>query len=81
MATFTEKEKNLLIETILKEHLGITLADDIKDLRSKTNIFENDDRITIQMFNNKQGTTRVRVFKTEYVDGDGDTAYAYTHTI
>lgn len=81
MATFTEKEKNLLIETILKEHLGITLADDIKDLRSKTNIFENDDRITIQMFNNKQGTTRVRVFKTEYVDEDGDTAYAYTHTI
>ena len=40
MATFTEKEKNLLMETILKEHLGITLADDIKDLRSKTNIFE-----------------------------------------
>lgn len=81
MATFTEKEKNLLMETILKEHLGITLADDIKDLRSKTNIFENDDRITIQMFNNKQGTTRVRVFKTEYTDKNGDTAYAYTHTI
>lgn len=81
MATFTEKEKNLLMETILKEHLGITLADDIKDLRSKTNIFENDDRITIQMFNNKQGTTRVRVFKTEYTDENGDTAYAYTHTI
>lgn len=81
MATFTEKEKNLLMETILKEHLGITLADDIKDLRSKTNIFENDDRITIQMFNNKQGTTRVRVFKTEYADKNGNTAYAYTHTI
>ena len=68
MAEFTTKEQNLLLETVLKEHLGITLANNIADLRSKTNIFANDDEIKVKMFNNKQGTTRVRVFKTEYTD-------------
>ena len=81
MAEFTTKEQNLLLETVLKEHLGITLANNIADLRSKTNIFANDDEIKVKMFNNKQGTTRVRVFKTEYTDDNGDTAYAYTPTL
>lgn len=81
MANFTVKETNLLFKTIIERELGIHIADDIKDLRSKTDLFENANNINIEKISEKVDTTRVSIFRTTYCDNNGDDAVAYTHTI
>lgn len=83
MANFTMKETNLLFQTIIERDLGITLADNMSDLRSKQQIFNDfSKKVVIEQFDNKQDTTRVRIFRTEYVDPDtGCSKVAYTHTL
>ena len=83
MANFTMKETNLLFQTIIEKDLGITLADNMADLRSKQQIFNDfSKRVVVEQFDNKQDTTRVRIFRTEYVDPDtGCSKVAYTHTL
>ena len=81
MANFTVKETNLLFKTIIERELGIHIADDIKDLRSKTDLFENANNINIEKISEKVDTTRVSIFRTTYCDNNGDEAVAYTHTI
>lgn len=81
MANFTVKETNLLFKTIIERELGIHIADDIKDLRSKTDLFENANNINIEKISEKVDTTRVSIFRTTYCDNNGDNAVAYTHTI
>ena len=48
----------------------------MKDLRKKVNVFAVNDTITIKRLNNKQGTTRVSVFKADFAPGM--TAYLTT---
>ena len=81
MANFTVKETNLLFKTIIERELGIHIADDIKDLRSKTDLFENANNINIEKISETVDTTRVSIFRTTYCDNNGDDAVAYTHTI
>ena len=81
MANFTVKETNLLFKTIIERELGIHIADNIKDLRSKTDLFENANNINIEKISEKVDTTRVSIFRTTYCDNNGDDAVAYTHTI
>lgn len=81
MANFTVKETNLLFKTIIERELGIHIADDIKDLRSKTDLFENANNINIEKISEKVDTTKVSIFRTTYCDNNGDDAVAYTHTI
>lgn len=81
MANFTIKETNLLFKTIIERELGIHIADDIKDLRSKTDLFENANNINIEKISEKVDTTKVSIFRTTYCDNNGDDAVAYTHTI
>lgn len=80
-ADFTHKELCLLLETICKNELGVHLAKNIKDLRSKVNVFKNDDTISIKKNTNKQGKTRVSVFTTYYCDDNNHVATAYTPTL
>ena len=80
-ADFTQKELCLLLETICEKELGVYVAKDVKDLRSKTDVFANDDTIQIQRVQNKQGTTRVSIFVTNYCDDNGMVARGYTPTI
>lgn len=80
-ANFTHKELCLLLEAICENEMGVYLAKDIKDLRSKVDVFRNDDNINIQRVQNKQGKTRVSVFVTSYCDNDGFKARAYTPTL
>jgi len=81
MLNFTDKEKNLLLETVLERELGVILADNIADLRSKTDIFANDSEITIEKVQNKQDKTCVSVFITKYINSDGDNFRAYMPTL
>lgn len=78
---FTQKELCLLLQTVLAEEMNVYLAKDIKDLRSKVNVFANNDNINIKRVQNKQGKTRVSVFVTSYTDDCGCTSKAYTTTI
>lgn len=78
---FTQKELCLLLQTVLSEEFNVYLARDMKDLRSKVNVFANNDNINIKRVQNKQGKTRVSVFVTTYVDDAGCTSKAYTTTI
>lgn len=80
-ADFTQKELCLLLSAICEEELGVYLAKDVKDLRSKVDVFKNDDNIEIKRVQNKQGKTRVSVFVTKYCDDNGMVARAYTPTI
>ena len=80
-ADFTQKELCLLLETICEKELGVCVAKDVKNLRSKTDVFANDDTIQIQRVQNKQGTTRVSIFVTNYCDDNGMVARGYTPTI
>lgn len=80
-ADFTHKELCLLLETICRDELGVHLAKNIKDLRSKVNVFKNDDMITIRKHSNKQGTTRVSVFSTYYCGDNNQIETAYTPTL
>nr|DAM37243.1 MAG TPA: hypothetical protein [Caudoviricetes sp.] len=80
-ADFTQKELCLLLETICEKELGVYVAKDVKNLRSKTDVFANDDTIQIQRVQNKQGTTRVSIFVTNYCDDNGMVARGYTPTI
>ena len=81
MANFTVKETNLLFKTIIERELGIHIADDIKDLRSKTDLFENANNINIEKISEKVDTTKVSIFRTTYCDENGDDAVAYTSSI
>lgn len=80
-ADFTQKELCLLLSAVCENELGVYLAKDVKDLRSKVNVFANDDNINIKRVQNKQGKTRVSVFVTSYCDDHGMVARAYTPTI
>lgn len=80
-ADFTHKELCLLLSTICEEELGVYLAKDMKDLRSKVDVFANHDTINVKRVRNKQGKTRVSVFVTSYCDKDGSEARAYLPTI
>lgn len=80
-ADFTQKELCLLLSAVCENELGVYLAKNVKDLRSKVDIFKNDDNIEIKRVQNKQGKTRVSVFVTRYCDDDGMVARAYTPTI
>lgn len=80
-ADFTQKELCLLLETICEKELGVYVAKDVKNLRSKTDVFANDDTIQIKRVRNKQGTTRVSIFVTNYCDDNGMVARGYTPTI
>ena len=80
-ADFTQKELCLLLTAICENELGVHLAKDVKELRSKVNVFANDDNINIKRVQNKQGKTRVSIFVTSYCDDDGNTGRAYTTTI
>ena len=80
-ADFTQKELCLLLETICEKELGVYVAKDVKNLRSKTDVFANDDTIQIQRVQNKQGTTRVSIFVTNYCNDNGMVARGYTPTI
>lgn len=80
-ADFTHKELCLLLETICENELGVHLAKNIKDLRSKVDLFKNDDLISIKRTQNKQGKTKVSVFTTYYCDDENGLATAYTPTL
>ena len=80
-ADFTQKELCLLLTAICEKELGVHLAKDMKDLRSKVDVFRNSDNIEVQRVQNKQGKTRVSVFVTKYCDNNGTVARAYTPTI
>lgn len=80
-ADFTHKELCLLLSTICEEELGVYLAKDMKDLRSKVDVFANNDTINVRRVRNKQGKTRVSVFVTSYRDIDGSETHAYLPTI
>lgn len=80
-ADFTHKELCLLLETICENELGVYLSKDIKGIRSKVDLFANDDHIDIQRVRNKQGKTRVSIFVTSYADEFGEVARAYTTTL
>lgn len=80
-ADFTQKELCLLLSAVCENELGVHLAKDMKDLRSKVNVFANDDNINIKRVQNKQGKTRVSVFVTSYCDDFGMTTRAYMPTI
>lgn len=80
-ADFTQKELCLLLETICEKELGVYLAKDMKSIRKKVDLFENDDTIGIKRIQNKQGKTRVSVFETVFCASDGTTGKAYTTTI
>lgn len=80
-ADFTQKELCLLLETVCEKELGVYVAKDVKNLRSKKDVFANDDTIQIQRVQNKQGTTRVSIFVTNYCDDNGMVARGYTPTI
>ena len=75
-ANFTTKEKSLLMDVILERELGVVIADNIADLRSKVDVFAEDNNINIEKISNKQGTTKVSVFATSF-DADGETRTAY----
>ena len=75
-ANFTTKEKSLLMDVILERELGVVIADNIADLRSKVDIFAEDSNVNIEKISNKQGTTKVSVFATSF-DADGKTRTAY----
>lgn len=75
-ANFTTKEKSLLMDVILERELGVVIADNIADLRSKVDIFAEDSNVNIEKISNKQGTTKVSVFATSF-DADGETRTAY----
>lgn len=79
--TFTDKERNLFIDTVFERELGIVTARNVADLRSKTDIFANDNIIEIEKVSNKQGTTRVNVFVVSYEDLAGNEKSAYIPTI
>lgn len=75
-ANFTTKEKSLLMDVILERELGVVICDNIADLRSKVDVFAEDNNINIEKISNKQGTTKVSVFATSF-DADGETRTAY----
>lgn len=80
-ADFTQKELCLLLQSICENELGVYLAKDMKDLRSKVDVFANEDHIAIERIRNKQGKTRVSIFVTRYMDNCGSVVRAYTPTI
>jgi hypothetical protein len=80
-ADFTQKELCLLLEAVCEHELGVYVAKNVKDLRSKVDVFKNADDIHINRIRNKQGKTKVSVFVTSYCDDKGFTARAYTPTI
>lgn len=80
-ADFTQKELCLLLSAVCENELGVYLAKDMKDLRSKVNVFKNNDTISVKRIHNKQGKTRVSVFMTRYCDDTGFEARAYMPTI
>lgn len=80
-ADFTQKELCLLLSTICEHELGVIVAKDIKEVRAKADVFANDDFIVIHKIKNKQGKTKVSVFKTQYCGGGNVTKTAYTTTI
>lgn len=80
-ATFTDKERNLFIDTVFERELGIVTASSVADLRSKEDIFANDSTIEIEKVSNKQGTTKVSVFVVSYEDLAGNEKSAYIPTI
>lgn len=80
-ADFTQKELCLLLQSICENELGVYLAKDMKDLRSKVDVFANAKNINIERVRNKQGKTRVSIFITRYLDDCGNTVRAYTPTI
>lgn len=83
MANFTAKETNLLFQTIIEKELGITLAANMADLRANIKVFNDfSKKAVIEQFDNKQDTTRIRVFRCEYADPDtGCSRVAYMPTI
>lgn len=83
MANFTVKESNLLFQTIIEKDLGINLSDNMADLRSKTKVFNDfSKKAVIEQVDNKQDTTRVRIFRCEYIDPEtGCPRVAYMPTI
>lgn len=80
-ADFTQKELCLLLQSICENELGVYLAKDMKDLRSKVDVFANAKNINIERVRNKQGKTRVSIFITRYLDDCGNIVRAYTPTI
>lgn len=80
-ADFTQKELCLLLQSICENELGVYLAKNLKDLRSKVDVFANAENINIERVRNKQGKTRVSIFVTRYMDNCGDVVRAYTPTI
>ena len=80
-ATFTDKERNLFIDTVFERELGIKTATSVADLRSKTDIFAGDNNINIEKVSNKQGTTKVSLFVVSYEDLAGNEKSAYIPTI
>lgn len=80
-ANFTQKELCLLLEAVCERELGVFLAKNVKDLRSKVDVFKNADDIHINRVQNKQGKTRVSVFVTSYYGDNGHIARAYMPTI
>lgn len=80
-ADFTQKELCLLLETICEKELGVYVAKDVKNLRAKKDVFANSDSILINRVRNKQGTTRVSIFVTNYCGDNGEVARGYTPTI
>ena len=80
-ADFTQKELCLLLQSICENELGVYLAKDMQDLRSKVDVFANAKNINIERVRNKQGKTRVSIFITRYLDDCGNIVRAYTPTI
>lgn len=80
-ADFTQKELCLLLSTICENELGVIVAKDIKSVREKADVFANDDTIVINRIKNKQGKTKVSIFRTQFCGDDCNTKTAYTTTI
>lgn len=80
-ADFTQKELCLLLKTICREELGVHIAKNVKDLRKEVDVFKHCDTVHIKRVQNKQGTTRVSVFITQFCDDLGNAENAYTATI
>lgn len=80
-ADFTQKELCLLLSTICEEELGVIVAKDLKTVREKADVFANDDTIVVKRIRNKQGKTKVSIFKTHYCSDDNDCKTAYTTTL
>lgn len=80
-ANYTHKELCLLLEAICENELGVYVGKNLKDIRSKVDVFANDDCIGIRRVRNKQGTTRVSAFITTYRTPEGIWNNAYSITL